>query len=101
MYVIVFLYQLRDIRSTTQLRAKIDELLPQRFDWGIVKFTNEMDIYDIPAIVSAAVLHLTVLSQKAELDQFAEGTHLFIKSFVTLGVRIYVCSFTSPSVLHE
>ncbi|KAI0221096.1 hypothetical protein LSAT2_027487 [Lamellibrachia satsuma] len=67
------LRKLRDIRSTTQLRAKIDELLPQRFDWGIVKFTNEMDIYDIPAIVSAAVLHLTVLSQKAELDQFAEG----------------------------
>lgn len=68
-----FLYQLRDIRSTTQLRAKIDDLLPNRFDWGVVKFTHELDIYNIPSIISAVVLHHTVLAQKAELDQFAEG----------------------------
>ena len=70
---VLYFIQIDDISSTEELRNLLDGLLPERFDWGYRKPTNQITVTDIPSLINSVALHHTVWTSKAELDQFCEG----------------------------
>lgn len=65
--------QVETINDTEELRARVDQLLPERFDMGFRKATYSLTLLDVPDLVTAVAHHTLFVVPRAELDQFREG----------------------------
>ena len=65
--------QIEKINSVDELRKRVDEIIPQRFDMGYRKPTTAMGIEDVEKMIHTLVYHSLLVIPKAEIEQFREG----------------------------
>ena len=67
---------MQQLTSVDELRIRLSDC-DIVYDSGFAVPVTHVTLADVPAITTAVALHTTQLPVKAELDQLAEGLHLF------------------------
>lgn len=67
---------MQQLTSVDEVRIRLSDC-DIVYDSGFAVPVTCVTLADVPAITTAVVLHTTLLPVKAELDQLAEGLHLF------------------------
>lgn len=71
------LKQIKSVTNVTEFRSKIEDLLPQRDEYGINIPLMKLRLDDVDQVVQAVASHVTILRCKAEIDSFLEGLNLY------------------------